>query len=83
MRILHYTPNISVTLGNEKEKSSGGIEDVQFRRQSFDRNSVLRQSKKRTRKNSTASVTANGSVTTSPRLNDISTLELSTPTLVL
>jgi len=53
--------------GNEKEKSSGGIEDVQFRRQSFDRNSVLRQSKKRTRKNSTASVTANGSVTTSPR----------------
>ena len=60
--------------------SSGGggnTEDGPFRRQSFDRNSVLRQSKKRTRKNSTASTststaaaaaTANGSVvTTSPR----------------
>jgi len=58
--------------GNEKEKpSSSGIEGVHFQRQSFDRNSCLRKSSKRTRKNSAASAntstTANGSVTTSPR----------------
>jgi len=69
----NQTHKIEGDCNDIKEKSSSsGIEDVHFRRQSFDRNSVLRQSKKRTRKNSTASAntsttTANGSVTTSPR----------------
>lgn len=51
---------------NDESIINGKDEDIQFRRQSFDRNSVLRQSKKRSRKNSTASA-GNGSVlVTSP-----------------
>ena len=55
----NVTPSQNANLG-----AAASSEDMQFRRQHFDRNSVLRRSKTRTRKNSTAS--RNGSVA-SPR----------------
>ena len=60
---LASEPKLSNTTTTSHNTSlpPAAAEDMQFRRQHFDRNSVLRHSKKRTRKNSTAS--GNGSVT--------------------
>ena len=65
-------------------KTGEAAEDVAFSRQHFDRNSVIRRSKKRPRKNSTASNNtsinqSSNNHATSPRSPNVSTVEKNEP----